>query len=1178
MISLWPRRRRHRALIAAALAVVVAATVPAVASAVTAPPATPGTRPATPSLRAAAAAPAPSGGLNLAVNERGRISRSISAVASSNASGSVLTVAKPAGATVRKAYIATATTGFTNTPLSQPLQIDSAAFPLGDATANGISSFNYFADVTGLVKPKIDAAAAGAVGLTVTEPEPDLTDGEIVVVVFDDPSVSVDRTVSILFGALQPSGDTYGIQLARPISLADPGTQLEMSLGISYSFQANGTQQFSTVDVNGSRLTSAAGGEDDGYSANGGLITVGGNGDSPANPADPQATPAGPRSDDELYDLRPFVRDGDSTITVNTTNPSRDDNVFLATFTMNPPVTGIVTSGGDKFVVVALGDSYQSGEGAGFSVRPASAYRDVFEKGTYSDGTDDRRKGCHRALQDYTTLNRNAYKPGATVDLTDLTCSGALITGGDKKKAVTGPVGRPVESDSQLQQALDVLAGKGISPADVDLVTVGMGGNDAGFANTVKNCLAMSILNEIARRKLGSKAQWLVDQVGCEYLDGVANADRLNATGSALPKAEADAGAKILARFPGAQVVQLDYPDSLPARNSPEYCGGLRRSDVDYARDRARRIDGAVAKGRDLLGSASWHVSSTRTTFGDNALCPGNPAQQLTNGVPKENFDALVTSLINTPSVLAGKLAAAQMAIADAGACLAKAQNPPFLVCRDLPAKLAAARARVLEIGQYLASIPDALQGGLASRPGATDDTPDLAFDRGFNLFHPNPAGIRVLACDAVSTYQNRATSGCLTAPSSPRDTVNSRIVNIAPVVTAVKKVVTVVLRGFRPSSPVHLRLFSEPIDLGTLTADADGTVTTAVTVPELNAGVHALQADGEGAGGVQVTKQVLLDVAGRPSGEYATYLCCFTPAATDVAPDAPREQVVVTVGGLELGTYTPDEDGRVLVKIPSVDRLTDPSALVISGRSTLTGKVVTKSVSPIPTTPALWATGAADTALSVTGSGFTADGRVHSEGGAQLTGARLSATGGTEYGSRLVTVGAGQTFTPAPVRVAAGQGAPAGAPITDYRPGGPVATSGVAYRAIPASACRGGTWSPAAGEQLTGVVYVPCGVQLSGVAAATVAAEGPVRVVGSGVRVGPATPGAPAIVTGATGTDAVTVTGTAVAVSGAVRAPVGAVRITGSNAVLECGIVADTIAVTGSGAAARMTARCLAA
>ena len=73
-----------------------------------------------------------------------------------------------------------------------------------------------------------------------------------------------------------------------------------MSLGSGFSSRAAagrnhvcGGGQFSTVDVNAQRLTSCAGNYDDGSGNNGGLITVGGVGDSTDNPADPNAVRRG---------------------------------------------------------------------------------------------------------------------------------------------------------------------------------------------------------------------------------------------------------------------------------------------------------------------------------------------------------------------------------------------------------------------------------------------------------------------------------------------------------------------------------------------------------------------------------------------------------------------------------------------------------------------------------------------------------------------------------------------------------------------------------------------------------------------------------------------------------------------------------------------------------------------
>jgi len=189
----------------------------------------------------------------------------------------------------------------------------------------------------------------------------------------------------------------------------------------------------------------------------------------------------------------------------------------------------------------------------------------------------------------------------------------------------------------------------------------------------------------------------------------------------------------------------------------------------------------------------------------------------------------------------------------------------------------------------------------------------------------------------------------------------------------------------------------------------------------------------------------------------------------------------------------------------------------------------------------------------------------------------RASLTGGTEYATQLTLRGAQAVVRPAARQVAAGQGAPPIADIADYRPGGRIATSGAPYRAVPASACRAGVWTPAVGEVVTGTVYVPCGVTLTGTRtlAATVVAEGSVRLTGSNIVITSPADGSPAIVSGATG-DAVVVDGAGVRLSGGVQAARGTVRTAGSNTVLECGIMASKITIQGARISAPMAARCL--
>jgi hypothetical protein len=258
--------------------------------------------------------------------------------AGSNLSSHTIQVEKPnASATVRKAFFLAASTGFTGRVIANgDITLNGTGISWDQAISNSIGSNNYLADVTSLVKPIMDAAAPGRTTFTIAEVSTSGIDGEILVVVFDDPTQTADQTVILLFGAQNIAGDTFAITLATPIDPAAAGARADMGLGISFGFQ--GSSQFSIVNVNGQRLTTAAGGQDDeqdAFAQNGGLLTVGGLDDSNANPPNPLATPTGPRDDDELYSLLPFITSTDTSISVFTQNPSNDDNIFFAYFVLS---------------------------------------------------------------------------------------------------------------------------------------------------------------------------------------------------------------------------------------------------------------------------------------------------------------------------------------------------------------------------------------------------------------------------------------------------------------------------------------------------------------------------------------------------------------------------------------------------------------------------------------------------------------------------------------------------------------------------------------------------------------------------------------------------------------------------------------------------------------------------
>ena len=263
----------------------------------------------------------------------GLVNLSIDAIGTNDPNGGDVQVDKPAAtATVRAAYLMAASRGGCGCGIANG-DVALAGNPITwDATVpNSIFANNYIADVTAIVAPIVDPAPVGLVNIHVNETFTTDVDGEILAVVFDNPTLTKNFTAVIFFGAQNIAGDDFAITLADPAAPLDPDYKLDMSLGITFGFQSSTvTNQVSLVDVNGQRMTSSAGGQDDGADENGALITAGGIGDSNANPADPNAPPTDDRYDDELYDLKPFVNTGDTLINVHTINPSNDDNIMFA--------------------------------------------------------------------------------------------------------------------------------------------------------------------------------------------------------------------------------------------------------------------------------------------------------------------------------------------------------------------------------------------------------------------------------------------------------------------------------------------------------------------------------------------------------------------------------------------------------------------------------------------------------------------------------------------------------------------------------------------------------------------------------------------------------------------------------------------------------------------------------
>ncbi|MGA5204270.1 SGNH/GDSL hydrolase family protein [Streptomyces variegatus] len=197
---------------------------------------------------------------------------------------------------------------------------------------------------------------------------------------------------------------------------------------------------------------------------------------------------------------------------------------------------------------VALGDSYSSGVGAG----------------SYISSSGD----CKRSTKAYPYLWAAAHSP-STFDFT--ACSGAR----------TG----------------DVLAGQ-LAPlsASTALVSISIGGNDAGFADVMTTCVTQSDSSCVSRI---NTARAYVDSTLPGKLDGVYSAIRSKA--------------------PAARVVVLGYPRFYQLGAT---CLGLSETKRKAINDASDHLNTAIAKRAANHGFAFGDV---RTTFTGHEICSGDP-------------------------------------------------------------------------------------------------------------------------------------------------------------------------------------------------------------------------------------------------------------------------------------------------------------------------------------------------------------------------------------------------------------------------------------------------------------------------------------------------------------------------------------------------------------------------
>ncbi|MEU8588782.1 SGNH/GDSL hydrolase family protein [Streptomyces sp. NPDC048664] len=193
---------------------------------------------------------------------------------------------------------------------------------------------------------------------------------------------------------------------------------------------------------------------------------------------------------------------------------------------------------------VALGDSYASGNGAG--------------------NYDSSSGNCHRSLSSYPYLWKNAHSPSS---FADTSCSGAITT--DVTNSQLGPLN-----------------------SATSLVTVTIGGNDAGFADVMTTCVTGSDSTCVTK----------VDQA--EAYARATLPGRLDATYSA-----------IRAKAPNAKVVVLGYPRMYTLN---VFCIGLSDTKHRKIDEAADALDSVIA---ERAAAHGFVFGDVRPTFSGHELC-----------------------------------------------------------------------------------------------------------------------------------------------------------------------------------------------------------------------------------------------------------------------------------------------------------------------------------------------------------------------------------------------------------------------------------------------------------------------------------------------------------------------------------------------------------------------------
>jgi hypothetical protein len=202
--------------------------------------------------------------------------------------------------------------------------------------------------------------------------------------------------------------------------------------------------------------------------------------------------------------------------------------------------------------------------------------------------------GCGRSTHNYPSDVARVIAPSS---FTDVSCGSATTVN------MTQPQSVPFGGTNPPQF-------NGLSTAD-SLVTVGIGGNDAGLIGVVEECAKLDII-----RPFGSACKSHYASAG-----GDPNVAAINAAG---PKVAAVLQG-IHSRATHARVVIVGYPDGLPVNGSNCWpVVPLSSGDIAYINSLEKQLNSVIAS--DAAGNTATYVDTFASSVGHDACQPTGTA------------------------------------------------------------------------------------------------------------------------------------------------------------------------------------------------------------------------------------------------------------------------------------------------------------------------------------------------------------------------------------------------------------------------------------------------------------------------------------------------------------------------------------------------------------------------